>query len=137
MAENGKIPDSHKDLLERPIVVSLATVNPSGQPQVTPVWCDYDGAYVRVNSARGRQKVKNMEERPSVTVLSIDPNNTQRWIEVRGKVEEITEEGADDHINLLSRQYKGMDYYTAYPQNRGVQTRVIFKIRPTRVIVYG
>jgi PPOX class probable F420-dependent enzyme len=137
MAENGKIPDSHKDLLERPIVVSLATVNPSGQPQVTPVWCDYDGTYVRVNSARGRQKVKNMEERPSVTVLSIDPENTQRWIEVRGKVEEISEEGADDHINLLSRQYKGIDYFTAYPQNRGTQTRVIFKIRPTRVIVYG
>jgi PPOX class probable F420-dependent enzyme len=137
MAQNTTIPDSHKDLLERPIVVSLATVNPSGQPQVTPVWADYDGTYIRVNSARGRQKVKNMEERPRVTVLSIDPDNTQRWIEVRGKVEAITEEGADDHINLLSRQYKGVDYYTAYPQNRGVQTRVIFKIRPTRVIIYG
>lgn len=137
MTQNNTIPDSHKDLLERPIVVSLATVNRDGQPQVTPVWADYDGTYIRVNSARGRQKVKNMEERPMVTVLAIDPDNTQRWIEVRGKVEEITEEGADEHINTLSKQYVGVDYYTAYPQNRGVQTRVIFKIRPTRVVVSG
>lgn len=135
MAENGSIPDSHKDLLDRPIVVSLATVNPNGQPQVTPVWVDYDGTYVRVNSARGRRKVKNMETRPQVTVLSIDPDDPYRWMEVRGVIEEIDEASGLDHINSLSKKYRGVeDYYSRNPDRRGKETRVMFKIRPTRVI---
>jgi PPOX class probable F420-dependent enzyme len=135
MSENVKIPDSHKDLLERPIVVSLATVNPSGQPQVTPVWVDYDGTYVRVNSARGRQKVKNMEARPQVTILAVDPDNAYRWMEVRGRVEDVDEANGLDHINKLSKKYRGEeDYYQRTPQLRGTQTRVMFKIRPTHVV---
>lgn len=137
MAQNGTIPDSHKDLLERPVVVSLATVNPDGQPQVTPVWVDYDGTYVRVNSARGRRKVKNMEKRPMVTVLAIDPDDPYRWMEIRGVVEQITEEGAADHIDQLSWRYKEKGFYTTDPQRRSRETRVIFKIRPVRVIVDG
>ena len=136
MAEQ-QIPESYLDLLERPVVVSLATVNPDGQPQVTPVWVDYDGEYVRINSARGRRKVANMEQRPRVTVLAIDPDDPHRWMEIRGKVEQITEEGAVDHINKLSAKYRGEpDYYKNNPR-RGKETRVIFKIRPTRVVAEG
>lgn len=137
MVQNSIIPDSHKDLLERPIVVSLATVNPNGQPQVTPVWVDYDGTYVLINSVPGRQKAKNMEARPQVTVLAIDPDDTSRWMEVRGVIVQITEAGGADHIDQLSWRYDGKGFYTADPQRRIRETRAIFKIRPIHVIVDG
>lgn len=136
MAEK-QIPNSYLDLLERPVVVSLATVSASGMPQVTPVWIDYDGTYLRVNSAKGRKKVENMETRPHVTVLAIDPENPYRWLQVQGEVEQITEDGALDHINSLSAKYRGEpDYYKGNPM-RGKETRVIFKIRPTNVVAAG
>ena len=136
MAEQ-QIPEDYKDLLERPVVVSLATVSPTGQPQVTPVWVDYDGTYLRVNSARGRKKVENMEQRPQVTVLAVDPENPYRWMQVQGKIEQVTEEGAVDHINRLSQKYVGEpDYYKNNPM-RGKETRVIFKIRPTNIVAAG
>ena len=140
MAENVTkvIPESHKDLLERPIVVSLATVNANGQPQVTPVWVDTEGEYVRINSVRGRRKVENMEARPKVTLLAIDPDDPYRWMEIQGTIEEQTEVGAIDHINKLSGKYRGTtDYYSRNEARRGKETRVIFKIRPTAVIVDG
>lgn len=137
MVTDQRIPESYRDLLERPVVVSLATVSPSGQPQVTPVWVDYDGTYVRVNSARGRQKVGNMTARSQVTVLAVDPDNPYRWLQVQGSVEQITEDGAVDHINQLSLKYTGEpDYYKNNPM-RGKETRVMFKIVPTNVVAAG
>lgn len=131
-----EIPASHKDLLDRPIVVTLATTMPDGTPQATPVWFDYVDGIIRINTARGRQKDNNMENRPNVSVLSVDPNNPYRYLEVRGKITEITEEGAVDHIELLSRRYMNQPYYTeANPQ--GSQVRVIYKIEPTRVLTRG
>lgn len=128
------IPDSHKALLEGPVFVALVTVMPSGQPQATPVWCSYDGSHIWVNTARGRQKEKNMVANKRVTILAIDPKNAYHWIEVRGVVDEITEEGAVDHINQLSNLYTGNpDYYSRNPAMRGKETRVIFKIKPVKV----
>ena len=132
------IPREYMDLIERPIVVSLATVNEDGQPQVTPVWVDYDGETVRVNSAAGRRKVENMQERPQATVLWIDPENPYRWMEVRGTVVEITAEGGVEHINALSAKYRNQpDYYARMPERRGKETRMIFRIRPDKVNVSG
>lgn len=122
-----------KDLLERPIVVSLVTMMPDNQPQATPVWFSYNGTHLLVNTAKGRQKDRNMRERPKVTVLIIDPENPYRWLEVRGKVVEITEEGALDHINSLAKAYVNReDYYAGNEEMRGKETRVICKIEPTR-----
>lgn len=130
------IPDAFMDLLERPVVVSLATVNKGGQPQVTPVWIDYDGEYLRVNSADGRRKVANMEARPQATVLFIDPENPYRWMEVRGTVVSISAEGALDHINKLSAKYRNQaDYYAGNEAMRGKEQRMIFCIRPDKVNV--
>lgn len=134
------IPESHKDLLERPVVVTLVTVMPDGQPQATPVWCDYDGEYVRVNTARGRQKDKNMASRPKVTILAVDPDNPYRWIEVRGTITEMNDDQAIAvaHINKLSGLYRGVDdYYSPMPERRGKETRVMVKIKPTRVVTGG
>jgi PPOX class probable F420-dependent enzyme len=129
------IPKDYQDLMDRPIVVTLVTLMPDNQPQATPVWFHYDGSHIWVNTARGRQKDRNMSERPQVTVLAVDPDNPYRYLEVRGKVDEVTENGALDHINSLAKRYVGRDdYYAAMPEQRGKETRVIFKIKPERVI---
>lgn len=129
------IPEKFRDLLDRPIVVTLVTVMPDGQPQATPVWADFDGQYVRINTRRGRQKAKNMTVGAKVTVLVIDPNDTGRWLEVRGQVAVETEDGAVEHINALSAHYDGKpDFFADKPERRSEQ-RVIYKIEPSRVNV--
>ncbi len=128
------IPADFKDLLDRPIVVTLVTVMPDGQPQATPVWVDYDGTHVRVNTARGRQKDRNMKLGAKVTVLSIDPDDPYRWLEVRGKIVEETEVGALEHINSLSAKYRNEpDYFKRNEAMRGKQQRVTYKIEPLKV----
>ena len=109
----------------------LATVMPDGRPQVNPVWCDYDGAYVCVNSAAGRQKDRNLKERKFATILLVDPDNPYFWLEVRGQVAEITTEGADEHIDRLAKKYLGQD---TYPFRRAGEVRVTYKIEPQRVV---
>lgn len=125
------IPESHVDLLVRPVVVALATVQQDGQPHVTPVWADLKNGYIRINTAAGRQKWTNLLSRPQVTVLAIDPTDPYRWMEIRGKVASHTEEGADEVINLLAKKYLGVD---VYPGHTPDETRVTFLIEPTRVI---
>ena len=130
------IPERFKDLLENPVTVSFTTILPSGQPQSTPVWCDFDGTHVLVNSAVGRRKDKNVRLNPKVTVLAIDPADDRRWMEIRGEVETITEEGAVDHINKLSKLYRDAPEYFGHvaPESaRATMTRVIYKIKPLKV----
>jgi PPOX class probable F420-dependent enzyme len=135
-AAPAAIPDTHKDLLERPIVISFVTIMPNGQPQATPTWVDFDGIYVYINSAKGRQKDKNVHQNPNVTILSIDPAEPYHWLEVRGVVEEITEIGAVDLIDKLARKYtKHSKYYggSAPAERAHQETRITYKIRPTHV----
>ncbi|MCU0464721.1 MAG: PPOX class F420-dependent oxidoreductase [Anaerolineae bacterium] len=133
-----EIPDSVKDLLDRPIVVTLVTLMPDNTPQATPVWFNWDGEYIWVNTARGRAKDKNLDQRRKATILSVDPENPYRYLEVRGEVAETTEDGAVDHINYLSGRYTGnSDYYKGDTARMNAETRVIYKIKPTRVIPRG
>lgn len=130
------IPERYKDLLEGSVTVGFTTMLPNGQPQSTPVWCDYDGTHVLINSAVGRRKDKNIRLNPKVTVLAIDPKDERRWVEIRGVVEVITEDGAVDHINKLSKLYRGVDEYfgnVAPESARTTMTRVIYKIKPLKV----
>jgi len=130
-----EIPDSHKDLVEEPIHAVLTTMMPDGQPQSSLVWCDYDSIYVRVNTTRERQKGKNMQANPKVSLLVIDLQDAGRWIEVRGEVE-ITEAGALEHLDELTRQYtdKPRYYGHIFPQEqKEKETRIICKIKPTKV----
>lgn len=126
----SKIPDGYRDLLDRPIVVSLATVLSDGKPQVQPVWCSFDGEHVLVNTEKGRQKYRNMSRRRAATILAIDPEDDNRWLEIRGTVVDETERGANEHIDELARSYLGLD---AYPYHLDGDIRVIFRIRPDRV----
>jgi PPOX class probable F420-dependent enzyme len=129
-----KIPEGFLDLFSRPTFAHLATIMPDGSPQVTPVWFDFDGTYIIVNSARGRQKDRNMRRNPNVAVEITDPENPYRYIQVRGKVVEITEEGADDSIDSLARKYLNVE---RYPNRRPGEVRVIYKISPERINTMG
>jgi PPOX class probable F420-dependent enzyme len=124
-----QIPENVLDLFQRPIIAVLVTLMPDGQPQANPVWVDYDGQYVLVNTAKGRQKARNMERRSKVTVLLLDPDDVYHWVEVRGHVEDETEEGANEHINQLSHKYENKDFRALNPG----EVRVIYRIAPDKV----
>lgn len=128
------IPDRFRDLLTKKAFASLATVMADGSPQVTPVWFDFDGTHLRVNSAKGRVKDRNMRRSGRVAVAILDPENPYRHMAIRGRVEEITEAGADAHIDSLSKKYLGQD---RYPNRRAGEIRVIYRIRPERVHTMG
>jgi len=128
------IPEKYLDLFEKKAFANLATVMPDGSPQVTPVWVDYDGTHVIVNSARGRQKDKNMERNAAVSLSIMDPDNPYRYLEVRGRVAEITEEGADEHIDKMAKKYIGED---RYPWRRPGEVRIVYKIEPQRTSHLG
>ncbi len=127
------IPESHRDLLlpETRAYAYLATLMPDGSPQLTPLWVDFDDNYVLLNSAKGRIKDKNMRARSQVAILITDPKDPfGRYIQIRGKVVEITENGALEHINKLSLRYDDKPW-TPKPE----QIRVIYKILPEKVYV--
>jgi PPOX class probable F420-dependent enzyme len=125
-----KIPDSFKNLFTKVAFASLATLMPDGSPQVTPVWCDYDGTYVLINSAKGRVKDRNMRRNKKVALSIADPDNPYRYLAVQGEVVEVTEQGADANIDALAKKYLGKD---KYPFRQPGEVRVIYKIRPDRV----
>ena len=128
------IPEKYADLFQKKAFANLATVMPDGTPQVTPVWVDFDGKHVIVNSARGRRKDKNMSHNSSVALSIMDPDNPYRYLEVRGRVAEITEEGADQHIDTMAKKYMGVD---KYPYRQPGEVRVMYKIEPKRTSQMG
>ena len=128
------IPDQYKDLLQKKAFAHLATVMKDGSPQVTPIWFDYDGTHVRINSAKGRWKDKNMRNRPKVALSILDPDNPYRYMQIRGTVTEVTENGADAHIDSLAKKYLGQD---KYPYRQPGEERVIYKIAVERVNAQG
>lgn len=123
-----KIPDSHLDLLHKKSFARVATVMPDGSPQVTPVWIDYDGQYVLINSARGRVKDRNMQPGAKVAIEISDPDDPYRYMQIRGHVAEVTTDGAEEHINSLSHKYRGKDY-----DYRPGEVRVIYRISPDKL----
>jgi PPOX class probable F420-dependent enzyme len=129
------IPADYLDLLQQKTAFAhLATVMPDGTPQVTPVWFDYTNGKVRVNSAKGRVKVRNMREGAPVALSILDPDNPYRYIQIRGRVGHVTEEGASAHIDSLAKKYLGKD---KYPWAQPGQVRVTFEIEPTAVQAQG
>ena len=122
--------ENFKDLFQKQAFATLATLMPDGSPQVTPVWIDFDGKHLLVNSAKGRRKDKNMRRDARVALAISDPENPYRYIEVRGRVEEITETGATEHIDRMAKKYLGKD---KYPFSQPSEVRVLYKIKPEKV----
>ena len=122
--------DKYRDLIaEKVAFAHLATVMPDGSPHVTPMWFDWDGTHFRFNSARGRVKVRNLERSQRVAFSILDPDNPYRYLQVRGRVVETTEQGADGHIDLLAKKYIGKD---RYPWRRPGEVRVLYRVAPER-----
>jgi PPOX class probable F420-dependent enzyme len=129
------IPASHLDLLTRPIHGVLTTMMPDGQPQSTLVWCDFDGECARVNTTAERQKGRNMLANPKVTLLVIDPDDTARFIAIRGLAQLIAD-GAVEHLDEITRQYTAHPQYYGYIYPREQQTRetrLICRIQAIRI----
>src|ERR1700733_7171344 len=129
MVQSG-IPQTHVDLFQKKAFAHLATLMPDGKPQVTPVWVDYDGKYVIINTAQGRLKDKNMQRDGRVALSITDPDNPYRYLEVRGKIAARTHEGADAHIDAMAKKYLGQD---KYPYRQPGEVRVIFKVQPEHI----
>ena len=129
------IPQTHVDLLTtKPSFANLATLNPDGSPQVTPVWVDFDGTHVIVNTAKGRVKANNLARAPRVALSIVDPENPYRYLGIQGKVVEMTEAGGDAHIDKMAKKYMGKD---TYPFRAPGEVRLIVKIAPEKVHTNG
>ena len=117
------IPAGFLDLLtEKKAFAHIATLQPDGSPQVTPVWFDYTNGVVRVNTAKGRVKARNMSEGSKVALSILDPDNAYRYIQIRGTVTKVTTDGAVAHIDSLAKKYLGKE---VYPWHNAKDVRVI------------
>src|SRR5205085_3996796 len=129
------IPENFRELLtQKKAFASLATVMPNGTPQVTPVWFDYEGGIIRVNTAKGRVKARNMQEGAAVALSIMDPDNAYRYIQIRGRVRRVVEAGADRHIDSLAKKYLGKD---KYPFAQPGEVRVMYEIEPRAANAMG
>jgi PPOX class probable F420-dependent enzyme len=125
------IPESHVSLLKKPVFAHFVTLMKDGSPQSTPVWVEYDGTHVLVNSAVGRIKDQNVRRDPRVALSLTDPENPYRYLEIRGRVVEITQKGADELIDKLAFKYLGKE---KYPFRQPGEQRVTYKIAPEKVV---
>ena len=128
------IPEKYRDLFEKKAFAQLATLMPDGSPHVAPVWFEFDGQNIVINTAKGRIKDKNMRRDPRVGLDILDPDNPYRHLSIRGRVVDVTEQGADAHIDKLSKKYIGQD---KYPYRGAGEVRVIYKIAPEQAHTMG
>ena len=137
-SSSSAIPASHLDLVECPPVAALSTVTRDGYPQTSVVWCDFDGEFVRVNTMRGFAKERNMRRDPLVTLLCYDPRQPLRYLEIRGTVADMTEDGAGRHLDELASKYAGrpIRYFGDCIPARFAETEipVLCRIKPSHVV---
>jgi PPOX class probable F420-dependent enzyme len=129
------IPEGYWDLLsrEKKVFAAVALALADGTPQVTPIWFDWDGTHIILNTARGRVKDKVMHRGGKVALLIVDPTNPYRYLQIRGSVVEETEAGAYDVICDLQVKYRGN---RDYPKRPG-EVRVTYKVQPEQVLARG
>jgi PPOX class probable F420-dependent enzyme len=123
--------EEQKELFEQTNIGHLATINEDGTPQVTPVWVDVEGDQILINTAEGRNKVKNIRRDPRVSVEVVDQQDPYKTVSVQGRVVEMRKQGADQHIDSLAKKYLGQD---KYPFRQPGEERIILKIEPEKVL---
>jgi PPOX class probable F420-dependent enzyme len=131
---SSSFPENYLDLFQKKSFGAFTTLMPDGSPQTTPVWIDYRDGEIWVNSAIGRQKDKNVRRDPRVAIAVMDPENPYRYVEVRGRVREITQDSADAHIDAMAQKYLGQD---KYPYRQAGEQRVLYKIRIEKTHTMG
>ena len=129
-----KLPPDKAKLFQEPNFGFLATLQPDGSPQVSPVWVDYDGTHILVNTAEGRAKPRNVRKNPQVSIAISPKDNPYAFVQVRGKVIEVTPNGADAHIDKMAKKYLNKD---KYPFRQPGEKRVIVKIAPEKISGWG
>ena len=128
-----QLSEKARALIEGTNFGNLATIMPDGSPHVAPVWIDFDAGDVLVNTAEGRQKTKNIQRDPRVAIDVFNNENPYEMVAIRGRVVELTHEGADAHIDKLAKKYLGRD---TYPFRQPGEQRVILRIQPEKVSDY-
>ena len=101
MSTPEPIPSTSLDLLQRPLLMTLATTLADGSVQLTPIWFNYDGGYIYFNSEKDRLKHRILRKRPQVSLIILDPDDRARWLAVRGRVIEIVDDVDRAHIDAL------------------------------------
>jgi len=136
MEQTVPIPESHKDLLTERVYPVLVTLMPDGQPQAQVVWADLEGDRILINTEASRQKARNMQRNPRVTLVWVDPKDAHRFVEIRGVVELVSYEDGVETINRLSQKYDGRDYFGGRAPADAINTmrRVSIRVRPTRIV---
>ena len=133
-----RIPAAVADLAECPPVAALSTIGSDGYPQTSVVWCDRDGDCIRVSTMRGFAKERNMRRDPRVTLLCYDPGRPDRYLEIRGTVVEMTQDGAAEHLDSLASKYVGhaVRYFGDVIPIAFAETElpVLCRIRPDHVV---
>ncbi len=127
---SASLPEGVKKLFLDPNFAHLATLMPDGSPQVSPVWVDVEGDRILVNTAEGRAKPRNVRRDPRVAISIHRQDNPYSSAFIRGRVVEITHEGAEDHIHKMAKKYLGQD---RYPYLQPGEQRVIMIIEPEQV----
>jgi len=128
------IPEKYLDLTKKKAFAQLATLMPDGSPHVAPVWFEYDGKNILINSAKGRVKDRNIRRDPRVGIDIVDPENPYRHLSIRGRVVDITEAGADEHIDKLTKTYTGRE---KYPYREPGEVRVLYRIETEHAYAMG
>ena len=126
--------EKSRALIARPVLASLATLNPDGSPQITPLWVDLDGDDVVFNTAQGRKKARNLERDARVAVTVIDPDDQYNVVAFRGTVTDVTTDGADAHIDALAKKYLGVD---TYPMRSDDEVRIRVTVRTDHIAMGG
>jgi PPOX class probable F420-dependent enzyme len=126
--------EKSRELIARPVLASLATLNPDGSPQITPLWVDLDGDDVVFNTAQGRKKARNLERDARVAVTVIDPDDQYNVVAFRGTVTDVTTDGADAHIDALAKKYLGVD---SYPMRSADEVRIRVTVRTDHIAMGG
>ena len=121
-------------LISRPVLASLATLNPDGSPQITPLWVGLDGDDVMFNTAQGRKKARNLERDARVAVTVIDPDDQYNVVALRGTVIDVTTDGADADIDALAKKYLGVD---TYPMRSEDEVRIRVRVRTDHIAMGG
>ncbi len=128
------IPDQYKDLLESKALAHVATIGPSGEPQVNPVWFGWDGQYLKFSQTTTRQKAKNLERDPNIALSIVDPENPYRYLEVRGTVARVDPDPEKAFIDEMANKYLGVE---KYPWNQPGDERIIILVEPKHTTQMG
>lgn len=136
------LPEVHLELLQTPVTGALATVDPQGNPQTTPVWVSTDGEHINLNSKKGRLKDRNLRDRSRLSLLLVNPQNAYHWIEIKGEVVDVIDEDdpdrghlATESIDDLAEKYMGQRPYPL--RDPSGETRTLYKVRPVQILTFG